>query len=350
MNLQRAFCLFVRLFAVAALLCGLLAAPAQLAAQQPYKILDTWKLGGDGGWDDLRVDPPAHRLYLTHGTRVDVVDTQTGKLVGSIAGLQGTHGVALDDAGKFGYISDGRGNAVVVFDRATLATVATIPAGTGPDAIVFEPATQTVWAFNGRSNDATVIDAATRKVVATIPLPGKPEFAVVDGKGAIFDNIEDKNELVRLDAHTNKLTAEWPIVGCESPSGLAFDSAGGRLFSVCDGKKMAVTDASTGKSLATPAIGDGPDGAGWDAAHKLAFSSNGGSGTLTVIDASAPGYPALEELATQRGARTMTYDSAADRIYLVTAEFGPRPAPTADNPRPRPPVVPGSFVVLVVGR
>ena len=344
------FGLFARPIAGAALLCGLLSAPAQTAAQQPYKILNTWKLGGDGGWDDLRADPPAHRLYLTHGTRVDVVDTQTGKLVGSIAGLQGTHGVALDDAGKFGYISDGRGNAVVVFDRATLATVATIPAGTGPDAIVFEPATQTVWAFNGRSNDATVIDAATCKVVATIPLPGKPEFAIVDGKGTIFDNIEDKNELVRLDAHTNKLTAEWPIVGCESPSGLAFDSAGGRLFSVCDGKKMAVTDASTGKSLATPAIGDGPDGAGWDAAHKLAFSSNGGSGTLTVIDASAPGYPALEELATQRGARTMTYDSAADRIYLVTAEFGPRPAPTADNPRPRPPVVPGSFVVLVVGR
>ena len=350
MSMQRIFSVFARPIAVAVLLCSLLAVPAQLAAQQPYKVLDTWKLGGEGGWDDLRVDPPAHRLYLTHGARVDVVDTQTGKLVGSIVGLHGTHGVALDDAGKFGYISDGRGNAVVVFDRATLATVATIPAGTNPDAIVFEPSTQTVWAFNGRSNDATVIDAVTRKVVATIPLPGKPEFAVVDGKGAIFDNIEDKNELVRLDAHTNKLTAEWPIVGCESPSGLAFDSAGGRLFSVCDGKKMAVTDASTGKSLATPAIGDGPDGAGWDAAHKLAFSSNGGSGTLTVIDAAAPGYPAIEELPTQRGARTMTYDSAADRIYLVTAEFGPRPAPTADNPRPRPPIVPGSFVVLVVGR
>jgi YVTN family beta-propeller protein len=322
------FGLFARPIAGAALLCGLLSAPAQTAAQQPYKILNTWKLGGDGGWDDLRADPPAHRLYLTHGTRVDVVDTQTGKLVGSIADLHGTHGVALDDAGKFGYI----------------------PAGTGPDAIVFEPATQTVWAFNGRSNDATVIDAATRKVVATIPLPGKPEFAIVDGKGTIFDNIEDKNEVIRLDAHTNKLTAEWPLTGCESPSGLAFDSAGGRLFSVCDGKKMAVTDASTGKSLATPAIGDSPDGAGWDAAHKLAFSSNGGSGTLTVIDAAAPGYPAIEDLPTQRGARTMTYDSAADRIYLVTAEFGPRPAPTADNPHPRPPIVPGSFVVLVVGR
>jgi YVTN family beta-propeller protein len=270
--------------------------------------------------------------------------------VGSITGLHGTHGIALDDAGKFGYISDGGGNAVVVFDRATLATVATIPAGTNPDAIVFEPSTQTVWTFNGRSHDATKIDAATRKVLATIPLPGKPEFAAVDGKGTIFDNIEDKNELVRLDAHTNKLTGEWPLTGCDGPSGLAYDVAGGRLFSVCDGKKMAVTDAATGKVLATAAIGDGPDAAGWDAAHKLAFASCGREGILSVVNAADPGYPTIESLLTQPGARTMAYDSLADRIYLVTAEFGPRPAPTADNPRPRPAIVPGSFVVLVVGR
>jgi YVTN family beta-propeller protein len=333
-----------------ALLCGVLAAPSSLAAQKPYHIVDHWKVGGEGGWDCLLADAAAHRLYLTHGARVEVLDTQTGKSIGSITGLHGTHGVALDDAGKFGYISDGGGNAVVVFDRATLATVATIPGGTNPDIIVFEPATQTVWAFNGRGNDVTVIDAATRKVVATIPLPGKPEFAVVDGKGTVFNNIEDKNELVRLDARSRKLTGEWPLTGCESPSGLAFDIAGGRLFSACDGKKMAVTDAKTGKSLATAAIGEGPDGAGWDAAHGLVFSPNGGSGTLTVIDAAAPGYPAIEELATQRGARTMDYDATADRIYLVTAEFGPRPAPTATNPRPRPAVIPGSFAVLVVGR
>jgi YVTN family beta-propeller protein len=351
--MQRAFRLVARSFTAAFLLCGFLVAVRPIAAQQPqqpYKILDHWKLGGEGGWDDLRADPPAHRLYLTRGARVDVADTQAGKLVGSITGLHGTHGIALDAAGKFGYISDGGGNAVVVFDRATLAAVATIPAGTNPDAIVFEPSTETVWAFNGRSKDATVIDAATRQVVATIPLPGKPEFAVVDGRGTIFVNIEDKNDLVRLDAKSNKLTAEWPLTGCESPSGLALDVSGGRLFSACDGKKMAVTDAKSGKVLANPAIGDGPDGAGWDAKDKLAFSSNGGSGTLTVIDAKTTGYPVLEELGTQRGARTMTYDSAADRIYLVTAEFGPRPAPTPENPRPRPALVPGSFVVLVVGR
>jgi YVTN family beta-propeller protein len=350
MPIERALRLVARSFAAVAVLCGLLAAPSFLAAQKPYHIIDRWTLGGDGWWDCLTVDSAAHRLYITHGARVDVVDTQSGKLVGSIANLQGTHGVALDDAGKFGYISDGRGNAVVVFDRATLAVVATIPAGSNPDEIIFEPATQTVWAFNGHSNGITVIDAAKRKVVASIPLPGGPEFAAADGKGTVFVNIEDKGELVRLDAKALKLTADWPLTGCEEPGGLAFDMAGGRLFSACHNQKMTVTDAKTGKLLATAAIGEGPDGAEWDAAHKLAFSPNGGSGTLTVIDAGAPGYPAIEELPTQHGARTMAYDAAADRIYLVTAELGPRPAPTADNPRPRPAIVPGSFVVLVVGR
>jgi YVTN family beta-propeller protein len=346
--MQHALRLVARSLAASALLCGLVAAVRPIAAQQPYKVLDRWKIGGDGFWDDLTADGQAHRLYLTHGPRVDVVDTQTGKLIGSVTGLHGTHGVALDTVGKFGYISDGGGNAVVVFDRATLATVATIPAGTGPDAIIFEPATKTVWAFNGRSKDVTVISAATNKVVATIPLPGRPEFAAVDGKGTVFDNIEDKSEIVRLDARTLKVTAEWPA-GCESPSGLAIDVAGSRLFPVCDGNKMGVLDSSTGKGLATAAIGKGPDGAGWDAAHKLAFASCG-EGVLSVIDAGAPGYPTLQTLPTQRGARTMTVDAASGRLYLPTAEFGPAAAPTAGNPRPRPAIVPGSFTILVVGR
>src|ERR1039458_4091530 len=278
MPTQRTLRLLIPTFAFAAQLCGLITFPTQLTAQagapadrsssvgleQPYKIIDRWKIGGDGGWDDLHVDSPAHRLYLTHGTRVDALDTQTGKSVGAITGLHGTHSVALDTAGKFGYISDGGGNAVVVFDRATLATVATIPTGQNPDGIVFEPATQTVWAFNGRSHDVSVIDAASRKVVATIALPGKPEFPAVDGKGTVFDNIEDKSEIVRLDAHTDKLTAEWPLTGCDGPSGLAFDVAGSRLFPVCDGKHMAVVDSNTGKVLANPAIADGPDAAGWE--------------------------------------------------------------------------------------
>jgi len=349
MAISRNFGLLIQSGFAAALLCGLLLAPGPLAAQQPYKILDRWKIGGDGGWDYLLADASAHRLYLTHGAQVQVVDTQTGKLIGTITGLHGTHGIALDNAGKFGYISDGGGNSVVVFDRATLATVATIAVGQNPDGIVFEPATQMVWAFNGRSKDASVIDTATRKVIATIPLPGKPEFPAVDGTGTVFDNIEDKNEIVRLDAHTNKLTAEWPVAGCESPSGLAFDVPGHRLFPVCDGKKMAIVDSNSGKVLATPAIGDGPDAAGWNAAHKLAFASSG-DGVLSVVDAGAAGYPTIQSLPTQRSARTMSYDSASDRIYLVAAEFGPRPTPTAENPRPRPAIAPGSFSVIVVGR
>lgn len=322
--------------------------PVSVAAQQPYHVIDHWKLGGEGGWDYLIADSAAHRLYITHGPRVEVLDSQTGKQVGAITGLHGTHGVALDTAGKFGYISDGGGNAVVVFDRASLATVATVPVGTNPDAIIFEPGTQTVWAFNGRSKDVSVIDTTTRRVVATIPLPGKPEFAVVDGNGTVFDNIEDKNEIVRLDAHARKITAEWPA-GCDSPSGLAFDIAGHRLFAVCDGKKMAVVDSVSGKVLATPAIGDGPDAANYDSAHKLAFASSG-DGVLSVVNAGAAGYPTIETLSTQRGGRTMTYDPATDRIFIVTAQSGPRPAATAANPHPWPSIVPGTFTVIVIGR
>jgi YVTN family beta-propeller protein len=316
-------------------------------AQNTYKIEDKWKIGGEGGWDYLVADSTAHRLYITHGPRVEVLDSATGKSLGAITGLKSTHGVALDDTGNFGYISDGAGNAVIIFDRTTLDRVASIPAGTNPDGIAFEPTTKTVWAFNGRSHDATVIDTASRKVIATIPLPGKPEFPVADGKGAIFVNIEDKNEIVRLNANTHAITATWPISPCESPSGQAIDTAGRRLFAVCDGNKMAVVDANTGKVLATPAIGEGPDAAAYDPKTQLAFSSNG-EGTLTVIDASNSSYKVLQTIKTQRGARTMTLDKSTGKIYLVTAQFGPTPAPTATNPRPRPSIVPDSFTVLVL--
>jgi YVTN family beta-propeller protein len=333
------------LLLVAALACS--AVPSVARAQGPYRVVTQWKIGGDGGWDYLVADAAAHRLYITHGPRVEVIDTDSGKAIGAITGLQGTHGVALDAAGKYGYISDGRANAVVVFDRSTLKTVTSIPAGTNPDGIAYEPVTKTVWAFNGRSSDATVIDTTTQKVVATIPLPGRPEFPVADGKGNVYDNIESKNEIVRFDAAAKKVTAEWPA--CDSPSGLAIDTRAHRLFSVCDGKKMAVVDAETGKVLATPAIGEGPDAAGFDAKDKVAFSSNG-DGTLTVVDAGKSSFPVLQNLTTQKGARTMAFDSANGRVYLVSAEFGPRPAPTAQAPRPRPSIVPGSFTVLVVGR
>jgi YVTN family beta-propeller protein len=316
-------------------------------AQQPYKVVAHWKIGGVTGWDYLMVDSAAHLLYVTRGNHVDVVDTTTGKVVGAINGLQGIHGVALDSDGKFGYISDGRANQVVIFDRKTFATVGAVATGTGPDSIVFEPVTKTVWAFNGRSSDSTVMDAATRKVIATIKLPGRPEEPRADGKGHVFGNIEDKNEIVEIDVRTKAILATWPIAGCDGPSGLAYDSKHDRLFAVCD-KKMAVLDAKTGKQLATADIGEGPDGAAFSVKRQLAFSTNG-EGTLSVVDA-AHGYKTIETLPTQKGARTITYDEKADRIYTVTAEFGPRPAPSADNPRGRPPMLPDTFTVLVIGR
>jgi len=303
--------------------------------QQPYKIVDHWKIGGTGGWDYLQDDPAAHVLYVTHGPRVEVIDTNTGKPVAAITGLKGTHGVALDDAGKFGYISDGGANQVVVFDR------------TNPDGIVFDPATKTVWAFNGRSKSATVIDAASNQVVATIALPGKPEFPVADGKGNVYDNIEDQNEIVRFDAKAKTVTATWRLTDCESPSGLAMDTEHRRLFAVCDGGKMAVVDADTGKQIASPNIGDGPDATRFSSKYQLVFSSNG-DGTLTVIDA-AHGFKVLGNLPTRKGARTMAYDAASDRVYLSAAQIGPRPAETADNPH-HPPIVPGTFEIVVVGR
>jgi YVTN family beta-propeller protein len=314
-----------------------------------FEVVDRWKIGGEGGWDYLLADPSAHVVYVTHGPRVEIIDTKTGKSAGALTGFKSTHGVALDEKGKFGYVSDGAGNAVWVFDRHTFQVGASIAAGTNPDGIVFEPVTGTVWAFNGRSNDATVIDAASQKVVATVKLSGKPEFPTVDGKGNVYVNIETKNSIVKLDAKGKSVVAEWPLAGCESPSGMAIDTAGHHLFSVCDGKKMAVTDYISGKVIATPAIGDSPDAAGFDAKRGLAFSSNG-DGTLTVIDAKGADYKVAQTLTTQKGARTMAFDSGNGRVYLVTAEMGPRPAATEANPRPRPSVLPGSFQILVVER
>jgi DNA-binding beta-propeller fold protein YncE len=320
-----------------------------LLAQGTYHVQDKWKIGGDGGWDYLAVDPQSGHLYITRGNHVMVVDTASGKAIADITGLKGTHGVAFDTDGNTGYISDGAGNAVAVFDRASNKITQTIPAGTNPDGILFEPSTKMVWAFNGRSKNATVIDSKTKQVVATVPLPGKPEFPVADGKGSIFVNIEDKNEIAHLDASSHRLLAEWPI-GCESPSGHAIDIANNRLFAVCDGKKMAVVDASSGKVVASPAIGEGPDAAAFDPATHNAFSSNG-DGTLTVVHQDSPdSYSVLQDLPTQRSARTMAFDPKTGKIYLVAAEFGPRPAATPENPRPRPLVVSGSFVVIVVSR
>lgn len=321
---------------------------ATLCAAQNYHVTEHWKVGGQGGWDYLLSDDAAHRLYITHNSRVEVVDTTTGKPVGAITGLKSTHGVALNPDGKTGYISDGAGNAIVVFNRTDFSVLATVPAGTNPDGIAFEPVTKTVWAFNGRSSNISVLDSATNAVVATVPLPGKPEFPQADGKGSVFANIEDKNEIVKLDAANRKLIATWPLPGCESPSGMSIDREKHRLFSVCDGGKMVVVDYDSGKVQGLAAIGDGPDAAGFDPKHGLAFSSNGGDGTLTVVDSGKPGFPALQNVKTEKGARTMAFDASTGRVYLVTAQLGPPPAPTEAMPHPRRSVVPDSFEIIVV--
>ncbi|MBS1800421.1 MAG: YncE family protein [Acidobacteria bacterium] len=318
------------------------------ATAQNYHVSNHWKVGGQGGWDYLLSDDAAHRLYITHNSRVEVVDSKTGKSLGAVTGLKSTHGVALNPDGKTGYISDGAGNAIVVFDRASLSIKATVPAGTNPDGITYEPTTKTVWAFNGRSKNVSVMDTASNGIIATVALPGKPEFPHADGHGAVYVNIEDKNSIVKLDAATQKIVATWPLQGCDSPSGMAIDHAHHRLFSVCDGGKMAIVDYTSGKLLGLASIGDSPDAAGFDPKNGLAFSSNGGSATLSVIDTTKPGFPTVQTLNTAKGARTMTLDSLTGRIYLVTAQFAPAPAATATMPHPRPTIVPDSFEVIVV--
>jgi YVTN family beta-propeller protein len=319
-------------------------------AQTPYHVVAHWPVGGSGGWDYMTDDPVAHRLYLAHNIAVDVIDTENGKRIGSIAGLHGTHGIALGPDGRYGYISDGRGDAVVVFDRHTLATLATAPAGTNPDGIAYEPMTGTVWAFNGRSSDVSVLETNTRKMIATIPLPGKPEFPVADGRGFVFDNIESKNELVKLDAKTKQIVNVYPLTGCESPSGLSIDRARRRLFSVCENKVMAVTDADTGHVIETVPIGEGPDATRYDAKRHLVFASDGESGDMTIVSMKGRKARIVQTLTTERGARTMALDESTGRVYTVTAQFGANPAPSADNPHGRPSPVPGSFEVLVIGR
>ncbi|HTJ29772.1 MAG TPA: YncE family protein, partial [Acidobacteriaceae bacterium] len=320
-----------------------------IAHAQNYHVSDHWKIGGEGGWDYLLSDDAAHRLYVTHGARVEVIDTKTGEKIGAITGLKGTHGIALNPDGKTGYISDGGANAIVVFDRATLAVKQNVAAGGNPDGIAFEPVTSTVWAFNGRSHDLSIMSAASNTIDATISLPGKPEFPRADGRGKVFVNIEDKNLIVELDAREKKIVASWPLTGCDSPSGLAIDTAKHRLFSVCGGEKMAISDYKTGKLIALATIGNHPDAAGFDPKTGHAYSSNG-DGTLTVIDTRKSDFPVLETVTTVPGARTMTFDAHTGHVFLSTAKYGPTPAPTEAAPRPRPTVLPETFEILVLAR
>lgn len=296
-------------------------APALAQAPQNeaphYAVQQRWDLGERTRWDYVSLDPVRHRLFVTRGDRVDVIDEASGKIMGTIGGTAGVHGVALAQDLKLGFASNGRANTVTVFDLDSLARRRDVPvAGQNPDAILYDQSTHKLYTFNGKSADVSVFDAATMKPLATIPVGGKPEFAAADGKGHVFVNIEDKSELAVIDAHADKVLARWPLKGCEDPSGLALDEAHGRLFSVCANKVMAVTDSGSGRQVALVGIGVHPDAAAYDPATGTVFASNG-EGTLSVVQQrGADRYEPAVSVPTAPGARTMALDPASKRIYL----------------------------------
>jgi DNA-binding beta-propeller fold protein YncE len=315
-----------------------------------YEVKQKYVLGGEGGfWDYLTYDAAGNRLFISHGTHVMVVDPAKGTVLGDIANTPGVHGIALaQDLGK-GFTSNGRENTVTVFDLKTLKETARIKLDAeNPDAIMYEPVSRRVFTFNGRSHNATAIDAEKGTVITNIALDGKPEFAVADGKGMVFVNIEDKGELTQIDARKATVVNTWPLKPCEEPSGLAIDQKNRRLFAGCGNQLMAVVDADSGKVVTTLPIGRGVDATRFDADRQLAFSSNG-EGTLTVIHEDSPGkFSVVENVPTQRFARTMALDTRNHQVYEVTAEVEQAP-PAHPGERPRRTIKPGSFTLLVIG-
>ncbi len=314
-----------------------------------YHIIRRIPVGGEGGWDYLRVDPDAHRIYISRGSHTMIVDETSGKVIGDIPDTKGVHGIALAPELNKGFTSNGQGNSVTVFDLKTLKPVTEIKImGQNPDWIMYDPVTKRVFTFNGRSNDATAIDATTDKVVGTVMLTGKPEEAVID-RGTIFVNIEDKGAITAFDAKTLAVKGTWPLKGCDSPSGLSIDSAHRRLFAACD-KAMGVMNADNGQVVATIPIGGDPDGGAFDPATGLVFASCR-DGFLSVIHEDSPDkYSVQANVPTQQGARTLTLDPKTHHIFVVTADFSAAPAATPENPRPRPQQIPGSFVILELGQ
>jgi YVTN family beta-propeller protein len=330
--------------------CILLLSSSLNAGPSGYHVSKTVKLGGDGGWDDLTVDAKAKRVYISRGTHVMVVDADTGALVGDIPNTNGVHGIAIAPEFDKGFISDGRDNKVTIFDLKTLNVLGTAPTGKNPDIIIYDPTSKRVFSFNGASKDVTAIDAKTGTVAGTIALGGKPEFAVADEKGHVFVNIEDTSEIVQFDSRKLAVESRWKIAPGEEPSGIAMDRKHRRLFSVCSNKLMVVVNADNGKVITTVPIGNGPDGAAFDPETGFVFSSNG-DGTMTVVHEDTPDkFSVVENVPTPKRARTMTLDLKTHKVYTVTAEFGQAPAATAAQPRPRPPMVPGTFTLLIVSR
>lgn len=321
------------------------------AGSSGYHLIKKIPVGGEGGWDYLSFDEASRRLYISRATRVIVLDADQGTVVGEIPNTPGVHGIALAPELNRGFISNGGAASVTIFDLKTLKELGRTPTtGENPDAILYDPASRRIFAMNGRGHNSTAIDAATGAVVGTIPLDGRPEFAVADGGGKLYVNLEDKNEELVIDSQALKVVARWKMGSCEEPSGLAIDREHQRLFAGCGNQIMAVMDAGTGKLVTTVPIGRGVDANAFDPGTQLAFSSNG-DGTLTVVHEDSPDkFSVLENVPTQRGARTMALDLKTHNVFLVTAEFGPPPPPTPERPRPRPTILPNTFVLLLFGR
>lgn len=325
---------------------------AALGAQAAdFKVVAHYPIGGDVRYDYLRVDPGMRRLYVSHANRVEVLDADTGAKLGEVAPMNGIHGIAVVPGLKRGFITAGSDRTVVMFDLGTLKITKVIPGlGVKPDAIEYDPLTQMIYVANGASGGITVIDPAKGEVAATIPIEGKLEGMAFDGKGRLFVNTEDKSVIQVIDTQTLKQVAAWPIAPVEGGTGLAIDTVHHRLFSSGGNNKLAVVDSDTGAVVATPEIGEDPDGDAFDSANGLIFTSNM-VGTLTVLHEDTPDvYSLAQTVPTAFGARTIALDPKTGRVFLSTGKFGPAPAPTADNPHPRRRGEPGSFEVLVVGR
>jgi YVTN family beta-propeller protein len=297
---------------------ALAATAAQAAPAGPaYTMQQRWELGAASRWDYLDIDPVRRRLYITRGDRVQVLDLESGKPIGEIAGTAGVHGIAFAQDLRLGFTSNGRSDSVTIFDLDTLHPKQELKvSGSNPDAILYERLSRKVYTFNGKSSDVSVIDALTLQPVATIKVGGKPEVAVSDNAGRIFVNIEDTAEIAVIDVRSDKILARWALKGCDQPTGIALDQAHARLFSVCHNKVMAVIDSNNGRRVAEVPIGERPDAAAYDPASATVFSSNG-DGTLSVIrQIDADHYTALAPLPTVKGARTMALDHVSKKIYL----------------------------------
>ncbi len=319
------------------------------ASGQNYKLIRRIPVGAEGGWDYIKVDADAQRLYVARGDHMMIVDEGSGKVLGDIPNTKGIHGTAIASALGKGYTSNGQAGTVTVFDLKTLKPITDIKTtGDNPDSIIYDPETKRVFTMNARSNNSTVIDATTDKVVGTVDLGGKPEEPALDGRGNMFVNLTDSSMIMSFDTKTLAKKGPWSLAPCDGPSALAADTKNRRLFAACD-KMIAVMNMDTGKVVATPAIGGDPDGNGFDPGTGLIFATSR-EGLLTVIHEDTPDkYTIIGNVNTQFGARTMTLDPKTHHVFTETADFKPAAAPTPDNPRPRPQAIPNSFVILEFG-